>query len=37
VRDAAIALLEEKGWLRQVRREGTTVLILNPALVVKDT
>jgi hypothetical protein len=33
VRDAAIALLEEKVWLRKEKRESVTVLILNPALV----
>jgi hypothetical protein len=34
-RDAAMALLVEKSWLRQVRRDGGTVLLLNPGLIVE--
>jgi len=31
-RDAAIRLLEEHHWLRREKRDGTTVLVLNPKL-----
>ena len=35
-RDAAIALLTERHWLRQERRSGKTILVLNPQLSWED-